>query len=37
MAILGIDDPWIWGGYIACFASVAFCIFYGWWKRNEED
>jgi len=35
--MFGIDDPWIWSGYIVAFASVAFCIVYGWFKRNEGD
>jgi len=35
--MLGIEDPWIWSGYVTAFAAVVFCVIYGWMKRNEGD
>jgi hypothetical protein len=35
--MFGIDDPWIWGAYLACFATVAFCCIYGWLKKDDDD
>ena len=32
---LGMADPWVWGGYLVAFGMVAFCIVYGWMKRND--
>lgn len=41
MELLGISDPWIWGGYVLCIVAVAFCCTYGYLKsrgpQNEED
>jgi hypothetical protein len=34
--LLGMADPMIWGGYLLTFASVGFCIIYGWFKGKEE-
>ena len=35
--MLGIDDPWIWGGYLIAIGLVVFCCVYGWIKRNDGD
>ncbi len=38
MDFFGLTDPWIIGGYVGSFLSVAFCIVYGFLKgRQEED
>lgn len=36
--MLGIQDPWILVAYLACIASAALCVIYGWvcWNRGEE-
>lgn len=33
--MFGIEDPWIWTGYVACFVTVAFSCVYGWMHRND--
>lgn len=36
--MLGIDDPWIWGGYLIAFAVSIFTVAYGWIStRGEEE
>ncbi|MGI6472518.1 MAG: symporter small accessory protein [Candidatus Methanomethylophilaceae archaeon] len=35
--MLGLTDPWIWSAYIGCFAAVAFCIIYGYFKGNKAE
>jgi hypothetical protein len=36
--MLGIEDPWIWGGYVLCLLSAGACVVYGvlYWNRNGE-
>jgi len=39
MAVLGIDDPYIWGGYAMAIALAIICAVYGfinWNKEGEE-
>ena len=35
--MFGIDDPWVWGGYVASFGTVILCCLYAWLKRDEVD
>lgn len=35
--MLGIEDPWIWSGYLLAFGLTIFCLVYGWLKFNEEE
>ena len=35
MAVLGIEDPWIWGAYLLCILSTLLCVVYGIVKWNE--
>ncbi len=38
--MLGIEDPFIWAGYLAMIACAAACVVYGalnWNKGAEED
>jgi len=35
--MLGIEDPWVWGGYVACFVTAAFCCIYGWIKGKSDE
>jgi hypothetical protein len=37
-AVLGIDDPWIWGVYILCILSMLLCVIYGiaYWNKGIE-
>lgn len=43
MSFFGLTDPWIIGGYLLSFLSVAFCVVYGFLKgrstgeEEEED
>jgi len=37
MMLFGMADPWVWGGYLIAFGLVAFCVIYGWLKRNDAD
>ena len=40
MAVLGINDPWIWGAYLLCILSTLLCIVYGalnWNKGDEHE
>jgi hypothetical protein len=37
MTLLGIPDPWIWTGYILCFATVIFCCAYALLKKHDDD
>ena len=36
--MFGINDPWIYGAYLACIVSAAICVIYGLycWNRGEE-
>jgi hypothetical protein len=35
--MLGINDPWIWGAYVACFVTVIFCCAYAWLKKDDDS
>ena len=35
--IFGLDDPWVIGAYVGCFACVAFCIYYSLRKGNDSE
>lgn len=35
--MFGIDDPWIWGGYVLAIGLVVFCVAYGLLKWNKEE
>ena len=39
MVVLGIADPWIWGGYILCILATLLCVVYGLlnWNKGGED
>jgi len=34
--MFGIDDPWVWMGYLFAIGLTAMSVAYGWWKWNEE-
>jgi len=34
--MFGIDDPWIWTGYMFAIGLTVVAVIYGWWKWNEE-
>lgn len=38
MEVLGITDPWVWGGYIACILVTLLCVIYGVinWNKGDE-
>jgi hypothetical protein len=38
MEVLGIADPWVWGGYIACILVALLCVVYGVinWNKGDE-
>jgi hypothetical protein len=38
VAMLGIDDPWIWGVYLLCILSALLCVVYGLinWNKGAE-
>lgn len=35
--MLGLDDPVIWSGYLACILSTLLCIGYGAWHWNDNE
>jgi len=35
--MLGIADPWIWGGYIVAFGLIVFSMAYAWLKKDDGD
>lgn len=35
--MLGIPDPWIWGGYLLCILSTILCVIYGYVNWNKEN
>jgi hypothetical protein len=35
--MFGIDDPWIWSGYLFAILLTAFTILYGWMQHNKEE
>ena len=37
MAVLGIEDPWIWGVYVGIIVSTILCIGYGIINWNKGD
>lgn len=37
MAVLGIEDPYIWGGYVIAIALAIICAIYGFLKWNSEE
>jgi hypothetical protein len=37
MALLGIEDPWIWLAYLLCVASTLICIIYGLVTRSRGE
>jgi hypothetical protein len=37
MSFFGLTDPWIWGSYVACFATVALCAVYYYIHRNDKE
>ena len=37
MRVLGIEDPSIWGVYLLCILSAAFCLIYGMINWNKGD
>ena len=34
--MLGIEDPWVFGGYVIVIGAALFCCVYGWIRRNED-
>jgi heme exporter protein D len=38
LAMLGIDDPYVWSAYLLCIASTLACVIYGLatWNRGDE-
>ena len=36
MAVLGIEDPYIWGGYLVAILLAIACAVYGLLKWNSE-
>jgi UDP-N-acetylmuramyl pentapeptide phosphotransferase/UDP-N-acetylglucosamine-1-phosphate transferase len=36
MAVLGIDDPYIWGGYLVAIVLAIICAVYGFLNWNKE-
>ncbi|MFA6710065.1 MAG: symporter small accessory protein [Candidatus Methanomethylophilaceae archaeon] len=34
--LLGIEDPWVFGGYVIAIGSTFLCCVYGWRHRNED-
>lgn len=37
MMVLGIEDPWIWGGYLLLVISTLLCVVYGLINWNKGD
>ena len=37
MSFFGLTDPWIIGGYVLSFLSVAFCVAYGLLKGRDQE
>lgn len=37
MAVLGIEDPYVWGGYVIAIALAIICAIYGLLKWNSEE
>lgn len=39
VVVLGIADPWIWGGYLLCILATLLCVVYGIlnWNKGGED
>ncbi len=39
MAVLGIDDPYIWGGYLIAIVLAIICAIYGFlnWNNGGEE
>ena len=35
-AVLGIEGPWIWMGYVLCIASALLCVVYALAARNAK-
>jgi hypothetical protein len=37
MEVLGIPDPWVWGGYVIAIGLTIVCVAYGLWKWNKDE
>ena len=37
MEVLGIPDPWVWGGYVLAIGLTAACIVWGILKWNKDE
>ena len=35
--MFGIDDPWVWGGYLLSIGLIILCVAYGLLKWNKEE
>jgi hypothetical protein len=37
--VLGVEDPWVWGGYLLAIISTTACVIYGWlyWNKGGEE
>ena len=37
--VLGVEDPWVWGGYVLAIISTTACVIYGWlyWNKGDEE